>query len=190
MAPSEMKDCPHCQGEKSAESQDKVLFKGQVSKIALAGPIVKAAFWLLVSLLVFLRGQRLVAAIGISADLQLEMNVIAGAILLAAGVRLLVSWLRFRSTLYSITENRLEFEFGILSKTVRNMDLWRIQDITLKAGFIQNLFGLGVLHIKSSDSSDPLLVIGPIPGARKVYDTLKVVQLQADKRRGVVHLEQ
>jgi hypothetical protein len=41
----------------------------------------------------------------------------------------------------------------------------------------------------SSDKDIPIIDIGPIKGARDLYNKLKKAELEADRRRGVVHIE-
>jgi uncharacterized membrane protein YdbT with pleckstrin-like domain len=69
------------------------------------------------------------------------------------------------------------------------LDLWRIQDIDFNQSFIQRVFGLGHVHIETSDKDIPIIDVGPIKGARDLYNNLKKAELDADRRRGVVHIE-
>ncbi len=93
------------------------------------------------------------------------------------------------NTVYRVTNDRIEFEHGIFSKSVQNMDMWRVHDIDFHQSFIQRVFGLGRVHIETSDKDIPIIDIGPIKGARDLYNKFKKAELDADSRRGVVHIE-
>jgi uncharacterized membrane protein YdbT with pleckstrin-like domain len=86
--------------------------------------------------------------------------------------------------------DRIEYEHGIFGKSIHNMDMWRVQDIAFNQSFIQRLLVLGRILILSSNKDNPVINVGPIAGARSLYDKLKRIQLDAGRRRGVVHIEQ
>jgi uncharacterized membrane protein YdbT with pleckstrin-like domain len=110
-------------------------------------------------------------------------------ITIAAILYWLIKWLNWKNTVYRITNDRIEFERGIFSKSVQNMDLWRVKDIDFNQSLVQRLFGLGRIHIETSDKDIPIIDVGPIKGARDLYNNLKKAELDADRRRGVVHIE-
>jgi uncharacterized membrane protein YdbT with pleckstrin-like domain len=115
--------------------------------------------------------------------------VVAVALVGVALLSFLVKILVHKSKLYRITNDRVEYEFGLLSKRVHNIDLFRVKDITLTQSFFQRMLGVGVIHVFSSDKSHPQFDIGPIDGVRGLYDKLKKLSLHADRRRGVVHFD-
>ena len=98
-------------------------------------------------------------------------------------------WLIWKTSRLRITGDRIEYELGILSKAIENVELHRIQDITFRRGILDLFLGLGRIAILSTDKGRPLMAIGPIYGARKLYDRLKAAQTAAKDRRGVVHVE-
>ena len=102
----------------------------------------------------------------------------------------LFKWLDFKNKIFRITNDRIEYEHGVFGKTIHNMDMWRVQDIKFKQSFIQRILGLGRILIHSSDKDTPVTNVGPIAGARDLYNKLKKVQLEADRCGGVVHIEQ
>lgn len=51
------------------------------------------------------------------------------------------------------------------------------------------VIGLGRIIVLSTDKDTPLLSVGPIYNARDLYSRLKKAQLDADRRRGVLHID-
>jgi membrane protein YdbS with pleckstrin-like domain len=88
------------------------------------------------------------------------------------------------ATRYLLTTHRIEIERGILSKHILNLELWRVKDICYSRSFWDFFFQVGRLRVIAADEVMPDLHIGPIPGARSVYDQLKHARLMAGQRAG------
>jgi uncharacterized membrane protein YdbT with pleckstrin-like domain len=168
-----------------APAGDGLIYKGRLSRIALLKPALKSLFWLAVAIALYAAVQK-----------YLQQPIVikylpwaAAAIILIAAASFLYRWILWRSVTYTITRDRIEYEYGVFSKTIQHLETWRINDIAFRQGFFGRMFGYGAVHIASSDQSDPALTIGPIAQARAIYDTLKVEQARADKRARVLHME-
>jgi membrane protein YdbS with pleckstrin-like domain len=92
-----------------------------------------------------------------------------------------LNWL---STRYRLTNDRIEYERGILSKTVLNVELWRVRDVYFRRSILQFFLGLGVVQILATDATIPRLEVGPIPDARRIYDQLKQARLRSGRIAG------
>nr|VFK54559.1 MAG: PH domain-containing protein [Candidatus Kentron sp. TUN]VFK56818.1 MAG: PH domain-containing protein [Candidatus Kentron sp. TUN] len=88
------------------------------------------------------------------------------------------------STQYRITSDRIEYERGILAKTILNIELWRVHDILFRRTIVHFFLGLGVIDILAADETTPKLKIGPIRGARRIYDELKKARLRSARLAG------
>jgi uncharacterized membrane protein YdbT with pleckstrin-like domain len=166
-------------------TDSEVFFVGNVSILSLIGPVVITVVLVAVAILVGVAGN---SAEEGSETSRLSM-LGAWGIALVALLFMLYKWLEFKNQIFRVTNDRVEYEQGVFAKSIHNLDLWRVQDINFAASLIQRLFGLGQVVILSSDKNDPLIVIGPIRNARQLYDRLKRAQLDADRRRGVVHID-
>lgn len=169
-------------------ADEKVYFEGNVSRIVLIRPAAAVLFWFAVAIAVCAMAGQLGEASG-SAGLVNALRISGAVVATVAVLYWVYRWLEFRNTLYRVTGSRLEFERGIFAKRISNMDMWRVQDVTFTRTFLQALFGLGCVRILSSDRDTPVLQIGPVRGARQLYDAIKKVQLEADRRQGVIHGE-
>ena len=54
-------------------------------------------------------------------------------------------------TVYYLTDEQLMIDSGIFSKTLEEILLYRIIDLTIKRSFIQRIFGLGTIHCCTRD---------------------------------------
>ena len=109
------------------------------------------------------------------------VTLVLGTLSVAMVLYGFVMWL---STRYQITSDRIEYERGILSKTVLNVELWRVRDIFYRRSIIQFFLGLGVIDILATDDTIPRLKIGPIRGARGIYDEVKQARLKSGRLAG------
>lgn len=162
-----------------------VFHEGHVSAIALVRPAAVTLLWLA------LGGIAQVAASSpaLVSELPGWVAWIPIAIAVAALLYGAYRWLDWRNRIFRITSERVELERGVFSRAVQNLDLWRIQDLAFNQSFVERLIGVGRVFIVTSDQDAPTLSIGPVPRARELYDRLKRAQLDADRRRGVLHVE-
>ena len=112
-----------------------------------------------------------------------------GTVLLAVltvGLWLLVRWVRTLGRYYRVTTRRIVVETGVLSKTLEQIDLYRIADYTVERPFGQRLVGTGNLKLKTFDKTTPELDIRDIKtDVVGLYERLRAAT-EADKaRRGV-----
>jgi membrane protein YdbS with pleckstrin-like domain len=165
---------------------EQLIYKGPISRVAL----IKHAFFFVVLMAIataiYFAGHKLTSGIPM---VDKYVPYLAVAIILLTSISFLRRWIIWRSMVYTVTNARIEYEYGVFSKNVQNMDLWRVDDISFKQGFIGRILGIGTIVVMSSDQSDPVLRIGPLADARAVYDVLKKEQAKADRKGRVLHVE-
>ena len=96
-------------------------------------------------------------------------------VLVAAGVGLLtlilwafIPFLRWMTSTYTVTNRRLITRHGILTRTGRDIPLFRINDVAYEKGLLDRLLGCGTLII--SDATEKAGVILPdVPNVEKVH---------------------
>ncbi len=162
-----------------------MLFEGRDSALTLVRPAVVPAL-LIAGASVFW------AAVGGAMDNGAPRRLVAAVsltVIIVAVLRCLLVWLAFWNRKYTVTSDRVEHESGVLRKSSRNMDLWRVREVACERTFVERVFGLGRVVIVSLDTAAARVVVGPIRQARQLYDKLKKAQLEADRRRGAARLE-
>src|SRR5688572_33381487 len=81
-------------------------------------------------------------------------------------------WLETRSTRYEVTSERISHEFGVLSKRVEEVELYRVKDTAFDQPFWLRLVGLGHVVLRSSDRSDPVLVLRAVRDGRALRENI------------------
>ncbi|MEN3334804.1 MAG: hypothetical protein V7641_4169 [Blastocatellia bacterium] len=63
-----------------------------------------------------------------------------------------------RREIYTLTNHKLEMRYGLLTKTVRNIPLAKIQDVTVTASFWQRLINVGDIEIDSASEMGKIVL--------------------------------
>jgi uncharacterized membrane protein YdbT with pleckstrin-like domain len=83
----------------------------------------------------------------------------------------LAKHVRQRLTKITIDGDKLRYEFGLLSKTTRTIQLSKVQDVTVRQGLGQRLVGVGDLSIETAGETSRL-TIANIDQPQEVADKL------------------
>lgn len=87
-------------------------------------------------------------------------------------------------TKYTLTEEKLLIQTGMLSIKEEEIQLYRITDITLFKSFWQRIFKMGTIHCCSADKTTPEFSIRNIKDPSKVKELLaKKIEDRRDKKR-------
>ena len=123
--------------------------------------------------------------------LKLEVPKVGAWPLLALAVPVLgLGWtyLWVRTTRYKVTSRRIEIERGILSRTVRSLELRRVLDVGYRQTLLDRITGDGRIEVVSTDQSDPKLEIFGLPESRRIFEQLRDAVEQARLRGRPVEL--
>jgi uncharacterized membrane protein YdbT with pleckstrin-like domain len=127
---------------------------------------------------VLLAGEVLVPANRGAAVERLALAVVA--------VLLLMWWLmypilRWRTTVYELTNKRMRLRDGIITRNGRDIPLSRITDVSFRKGLLDRLLGSGTLIVESAGEHGEL-ALTEIPQVEQVSSLL--FQLVEDERDG------
>lgn len=88
---------------------------------------------------------------------------------------------RQRLVRYTLTDDKLEIDSGLISRTTRSVPLRRIQDVTVSATMGQRLLGLGDIVIDNASEEGGKAVIRDVDGPRHYADMLLEEMRKAEK---------
>jgi membrane protein YdbS with pleckstrin-like domain len=115
----------------------------------------------------------LVMAVAITTAMVRPANTIVGRAVAVVAVLVVVVWviipfLRWMTSTYTVTNRRLITRHGILTRTGRDIPLFRINDVAYEKGLLDRLLGCGTLII--SDATERAGVVLPdIPNVERVH---------------------
>ena len=82
-------------------------------------------------------------------------------------------YLVIRATQYQLTTERYRTRYGVLNKTIDEIELYRVRDYRIDQPILLRVFGLSNLVMETSDRSHPVAVIRAIPHGEKVLHRLR-----------------
>lgn len=93
-------------------------------------------------------------------------------------------WLETRNTVYTLTDQRLQFTRGVLSKATEDLELYRVRDTKFHQGFIERLLDLGDIVLYTTDASTPVIALSFIHDADGVREIVRrLVEARRDAKR-------
>jgi uncharacterized membrane protein YdbT with pleckstrin-like domain len=98
--------------------------------------------------------------------------LVIGALALAViGWLAVWPWLRWRTTHYVLTNERVIMRHGVFSRSGRDIPLGRINDVSFSHTLIERMLGCGTLTIESAGERGQV-VLTDIPGVEKIQSVL------------------
>lgn len=86
---------------------------------------------------------------------------------------------------YVITNDRIRSFTGLLSRSVENLELVRLQDVNYRQGVSERMFGIGDIYLRSADPSSPETTLRNVKDPEAVTSLIRKAWLDARKRYGV-----
>jgi uncharacterized membrane protein YdbT with pleckstrin-like domain len=106
----------------------------------------------------------------------LSLSVIALALLW-----LIVVWIRWRSTAYTLTDQRIKIETGVFGRQEKVIPIDRVQDCTTRMSLLGRMLGYGRVEVDAAGAQGAE-VLDHLPNPGSFRDQ---VFMQSEKRRGV-----
>jgi uncharacterized membrane protein YdbT with pleckstrin-like domain len=100
------------------------------------------------------------------------------------GIYLLITYLIRINSRYTLTNERLIKESGILSKSRDEIELFRVKDTTVKSTLLQRFVGYGNIAVVSSDVTGNF-VLENLPDAMAKREQIRTMSNKAREVKGV-----
>ncbi|WP_425955384.1 PH domain-containing protein [Xylanimonas sp. McL0601] len=98
--------------------------------------------------------------------------VVLGVLAATALVGVLPPWLRWRTSSYTITTQRISERRGIVTRVGRDIPLYRVNDISIEKDLVDRLLGCGTLVIADA-TEKPGMVLDDVPHVDTVHKTIQ-----------------
>jgi membrane protein YdbS with pleckstrin-like domain len=109
---------------------------------------------------------------------------------LVIGLILLVAPMVWARTIrYRISNYRIDYERGLLGKTIDTTELWHVEDIQFHQSLIERLLGVGTITVFASDQTTPSFPLRGLPRPREIFDALKARVIAIKRSRGVIKMD-
>jgi uncharacterized membrane protein YdbT with pleckstrin-like domain len=112
---------------------------------------------------------------------QIALLVITVVVLLVLVVLVVWPWLRWRTTHYVFTTERVILRQGVFARSGRDIPLGRVNDVSFSHGIIDRMLGCGVLTIESAGERGQL-TLKEIPHVERTQSVLYEL-VETDRQR-------
>ena len=172
-------DRPH----RPADDREEVYYQGSPQMRGEVGPVVAWSFV----------GIVLIALPFLWKTLNREHSMppwwVTLALIVIAILCFIIPWLRTKMIRYRISNYRIDFERGLLSKKIDTLELWHVEDIQFKQSLMDRIMGVGDITVISHDDTTPQLMLKGIPNPRPLFETLKQRIIAVKRQRGVIKMD-
>jgi len=210
---TEAVSCPHCGKQLTGNvapptspaayfvpggtaSPEETIWEGTPSMALVYGKIVKIAIRLLIVFVVgfYAISAGLPALASISSQargvveqnstyLELGIVVVLALIVLPSLFGLLQAIARIRNTHYRISNQRIVIQYGVLSRSLEEIDLRSIDDIEFHQSFVERLFSIGNVFIVSTDKVVPKMALHGIGDPLKIRELIRSNAYRVSQRQ-------
>jgi uncharacterized membrane protein YdbT with pleckstrin-like domain len=91
-----------------------------------------------------------------------------------------------RSHIFRVTNTNIESEYGILSKKIDVLELWRCRDIRYQQSLLDRILGIAHIEIFTADVTTPQLCIPGLPASRQLFEKIRdSIEIQRQARNVV-----
>src|SRR5713226_1518264 len=107
-------------------------------------------------------------------------TIVTLAAIAIAGLWLIVVWVRWQATAYTLTDQRIKIETGVFSRSSKIIPIDRIQDCTTKQTLVGRILGYGRVEVDAAGAQGAE-VLNHLPHPGEFRDQ---VFMQSERRRG------
>jgi uncharacterized membrane protein YdbT with pleckstrin-like domain len=172
-------DRPH----RPASDQEDVYYQGSPM---LRFELASGRLWVLLGIVIAL------APIAIKLWISPNTRIVWWVYLVAIAIGLVflfAPWIKSKTIRYRITNYRIDFERGLLSRTIDTIELWHVEDLKFRQSFLHRLLNVGTIQIISADETTPTLYLNGLPNPRELFQTLEQRVIAVKRQRGVVKMD-
>ena len=169
-------DRPH----RPADDSEEVYFEGSPMLRAQLGRIIS---WTFVAVV-------LIAAIfGIQHVSGTPPWWLSLTLVVLAIIALFIPVISTKTVRYRITNYRIDFGQGLLSRNIDTLELWHVEDLRMHQSLLDRILGVGSIIVYSHDDTTPQLDLQGLPNPMELFNMLKQRVIAVKRQRGVVKMD-
>lgn len=110
----------------------------------------------------------------------LVLSITSAVVLLSVFKR----YLKVASTIYTIDEARITTRYGVMSKVIASLEMFRVMDVTFVQSWWQGALGIGTLVIQTSDNFHPVMTLYGMENAEQLRASLNIAAVELRRQGG------
>jgi hypothetical protein len=172
-------DRPH----RPADDREEVYYQGSPQLRGEVGPVLLWGFIGIVLIAVPFAWK------GLNHDHTMPPWWLTLAFIVGGLICMIIPWLRTKMVRYRISNYRIDFERGLLSRRIDTLELWHVEDIAFHQSLIDRIMGVGDIKVISHDDTTPQLMLKGLPNPRPLFESLKQRIIAVKRQRGVIKMD-
>jgi membrane protein YdbS with pleckstrin-like domain len=165
---------------RAPDDQEEIYYEGSP---LVRGAIGRSLLWIIAGLVLI----GLMIA-GIVLDWKIPWWGDLAAVVVAV-ILFFVPVLKTKAVRYRVTNYRIDYERGLLSKSIDTLELWHVEDLSFRQTLMDRIMGVGDVTVISHDETMPRLVLSSLPNPRHLYEQLKQRVIAVKRSRGVIKMD-
>ena len=109
--------------------------------------------------------------------------VLVAVIVVWRAVGVGIAYARIKSIMYTVTNQRVIIETGLVEKNVEDIDLRYVDETNFRQRIIERMLGIGSVMIVSSDKVAPQYVLRGIPDPRGLRELIRARAYEVSQRQ-------
>ena len=94
-------------------------------------------------------------------------------------------WLVTRSTQYTLTDQRLKTRRGVFNRVTDDTELYRVKDSHFTQPFLQRMFGIGTITLRTTDASTPIITLPGMSDPEALWERIRALVETRRDAKGV-----
>lgn len=91
-----------------------------------------------------------------------------------------------RSLVFRVTSSNIETEYGLLSKKIDVLELWRCRDVQYRQSLLDRIMRIAHIDIFTTDVTTPNICIVGLPASRELFENIRdSIEIQRQSRNVV-----
>jgi membrane protein YdbS with pleckstrin-like domain len=88
-----------------------------------------------------------------------------------------------KSKVFRVSTTNIETEYGILTKKIDVLELWRCRDVRYRQSLLDRILGIAHIEIFTADVTTPQLAIVGVPASRELFENIRdSIEIQRQSR--------
>src|SRR5207253_2951003 len=169
---------PDDQPHRPADNKEEIYFQGSPM---LRWQLARAWPWALLGIVIALAP--IFVKIVVSPDAAFPWWIYPVAILIGL-LFIFIPWLKTKTVRYRITNYRIDFERGLLSRSIDTLELWHVEDIKFHQSLLDRILNVGTITIIAHDPTTPSFELHGLPNPRQLFSMLEQRVIAVKRQRG------
>ncbi len=98
-------------------------------------------------------------------------------------------WLMTNSRVYTLTDQRMKIQRGVLTHVTDNVELYRVKDSHFTQTFVQRLLGIGTIVLRTTQDNSPQVMLDGMNDPSALWERIRALVEARRDAKGVREID-